>query len=53
MMGKPNIIPWLVNMLGEVPQSTLYRNMIVLLEEPLVEVVHTNKVQGREKHFFI
>lgn len=52
LLGKPLTILQLVDILGDVPQATLYRHMKLMLEAEVIEVVETNKVQGREERLF-
>ncbi|CAH0121640.1 hypothetical protein PAE9249_04172 [Paenibacillus sp. CECT 9249] len=52
LTGKPRTILELVELLGDVPQATLYRHMKLLHEANLIEVVETHKVQGREERVY-
>lgn len=52
LLDKPLTIAQLVEILGDVPQATLYRHMNLLLEANLVEVVETKKVKGTEERKF-
>ncbi|WP_185830662.1 helix-turn-helix domain-containing protein [Siminovitchia terrae] len=52
LLGKPLTIAQLVEILGDIPQATLYRHMNLLLEANLVEVIETKKVKGTEERMF-
>ncbi|GGB54854.1 transcriptional regulator [Lentibacillus populi] len=52
LLNKPLTIAQLVEILGDVPQATLYRHINLLLEANLIEVIETKKVKGTEERKF-
>ncbi|KRG17046.1 hypothetical protein ACA29_01035 [Lederbergia galactosidilytica] len=52
LLNKPLTIAQLVEILGDVPQATLYRHINLLLEANLIEVIETQKVKGTEERKF-
>ncbi|MEI3612735.1 helix-turn-helix domain-containing protein [Pseudogracilibacillus sp. SO30301A] len=52
LLNKPLTIAQLVEILGDVPQATLYRHINLLLEANLIEVIETKKVRGTEERKF-
>lgn len=52
LLGKPLTIAQLVEILGDVPQATLYRHMNLLLKSNFVEVIETQKIKGTEERKF-
>ncbi|MFE6074132.1 helix-turn-helix domain-containing protein [Paenibacillus sp. NPDC057886] len=53
LLGKPLTIAQIAEMLGDIPQATLYRHMKLLLDQHHIEVVETRKVAGTEERFFM
>ncbi|MBW8348008.1 helix-turn-helix domain-containing protein [Bacillus sp. IITD106] len=52
LLNKSLTIAQLVEILGDVPQATLYRHINLLLEANLIEVIETKKVKGTEERKF-
>lgn len=49
---EPQTILQLAEVLGDVPQATLYRHMRLMLEAHLIEVVQVNKIHGQEERVY-
>ncbi len=49
---EPQTILQLAEVLGDVPQATLYRHMKLMLESHLIEVVQVNKIHGQEERVY-
>ncbi|WP_162616213.1 helix-turn-helix domain-containing protein [Paenibacillus lutimineralis] len=52
LLGKPLTIAQLTDVLGDVPQATLYRHVNLLLKAEFIEVADTQKVKGTEERLF-
>ncbi|GED72985.1 transcriptional regulator [Brevibacillus reuszeri] len=52
LLGKPLTIAQLLDVLGDVPQATLYRHINLLLEGDLIEIIDKKNVKGTEERVF-
>ncbi|MGG4094700.1 helix-turn-helix domain-containing protein [Paenibacillus lautus] len=52
LLGKPLTIAELLDVLGDVPQATLYRHINLLLKGDLIEIIDKKNVKGTEERVF-
>jgi len=52
LLGRPLTIAELLDVLGDVPQATLYRHINLLMGANFIEVIDTKKVKGTEERVF-